>query len=117
MENAQMSNLSTATPDPIFAAIERWRELLVIEEATEHAHAQARFDGELWDAANKAGDERYNAMWIVLETVPTTLAGMRAKIDFLTDDRVFQSIRETDEGVQDAIKTLYQSARLLAVRS
>jgi hypothetical protein len=100
-----------AKPDPIFAAIERWMRLLKIEEAAECAHEQARSDRELLKAADKAGDERYDAMWIVLETVPTTLAGMRAKIDFIIDDRIFEGIKETDNGVQDAIETLYEAAR------
>jgi hypothetical protein len=68
-------------------------------------------------AEEKAGDERFDAMHAVFETVPTTFAGLRAKIDFISDDHVTESLTETTDGWRDVLDTLYEAARMMAVRS
>ncbi len=53
----------------------------------------------------------------VFETVPTTLVGLRAKIDFaMSADYVTECLTttETDEPLRNFLDTLYASARLIA---
>ena len=72
------------------------------------------------EACERASDKRHEAMEAVFETVPTTLAGMRAKIDFaMSVDHVTECLTntETTEPLGDFLNTLYESARLLAVQS
>jgi hypothetical protein len=75
---------NSVEPEPVFAAIEDWKKALSIEE--EFCRAQRKATREeledLEDAAYDAASERIEAMHTVFETVPTTLAGLRAKIDF-----------------------------------
>jgi hypothetical protein len=73
-------------------------------------------------AAEEASDARCDAIYLVLKTVPTTLAGMRAKIDwaFSTGDvseYLLNSQGEDDHTVQQFVETLFEAARLLAARS
>ena len=69
------------------------------------------------EACDRAYLKRYDAMQAVFEIVPTTLAGMRAKIDFaVSADHVMGPLSE-DETLHDFLNTLYKSASLLAVQS
>jgi hypothetical protein len=77
-------------------------------------------NGHLTEAANRATEKRSEAMDAVFATVPTTLAGIRAKIDFAVSvDRDFETFMgaETEEPLRDFLNTLYESTRLLAVQS
>jgi hypothetical protein len=178
-----------AEPDPIFAALERWKELAAIEEdaytarsnaddafserhgfpypsgltkgaseafetngiknadlcfsthkeisamkkrapwlakATPHLHRvlnrqTADYEANVkpcHEAADSAFEDRYAAMEAVFEMVPTTLAGMRAKIDFaMSASHVTECLMEANEPLQNFLDTLYEAARLMAARS
>jgi hypothetical protein len=72
-------------------------------------------------AASDACDAASDATYAVFERVPTTLAGMRAKIDFAfsvchVTDFLLNSGRE-DDVPRQFIETLYEAARLMEVRS
>jgi hypothetical protein len=135
---------ASTDPDPIFAAIERWKELDAVEQAAFEARDKAieacdeRYgtlisamskEGRQFFEANvfplvKAQDEashrRFDATRAIFETVPTTLGGMRAKIDFaFREDYVTDLLLRghTDEPVQNFLNTLYEGARLVAVQS
>jgi hypothetical protein len=72
------------------------------------------------DAADEAFERRWDAQQAVFATVPTTLAGFRAKIDFaMSVDFVTDSLTstETNESLGDFLETLYKSAQCLAVQS
>jgi hypothetical protein len=72
------------------------------------------------EAANWATEKRVAAMDAIFATVPTTLAGIRAKIDFAVSmDRDFETFMgaETEQPLRDFLNTLYESTRLLAVQS
>jgi hypothetical protein len=72
------------------------------------------------EASERATHKRHEAMVAVFETVPTTLAGMRAKIDFaMSVDHVTESLTDTEtfEPLCSFLNTLYESARLLTVQS
>jgi hypothetical protein len=70
------------------------------------------------EACDGAFLKRYDAMQAVFEIVPTTLAGMRAKIDFaVSADHVMDPLTNDDETLRDFLNTLYKSANLLAVQS
>ena len=64
-----------AEPDPIFPAIARWKEAL--------AFLNGEFDNEIAEQA--ALDKEHEAMKAVLRVVPTTLQGIRAKIDLVVN--------------------------------
>ena len=67
------------------------------------------------EAADEACSIRLNAVYEVFDTVPTTLAGMRAKIDFaMSVDHVSELLEDGDERVGNFLETLYASARLIA---
>jgi len=71
-------------------------------------------------AADEMADKRYEAVQTVFDIVPPTLGGLRAKIDFaMSADHVTDCLRhtETDEPLRDFLNAVYESARLLAVRS
>jgi hypothetical protein len=70
------------------------------------------------EACDRAFLKRYDAMQAVFGIVPTTLAGMRAKIDFaVSTDHVMDPLTGDDEALHDFLNTLYKSASLLAVQS
>ena len=72
------------------------------------------------EAYEKADDNRVDAMKAVFETAPTTLAGLRAKIDFVMsgpDVTECLTCATTDEPLRNFLETLYESARLIAVQS
>jgi hypothetical protein len=121
-------------PDPIFAALDRWHELDVLH--VEAIHAADAVQAEIWrnetdqaaadaimgpvdEAQSAACGAAWSGMEDVFEIVPTTLAGMRAKIDFAF------SVSHVSEGLtcddlqllRGFMETLYEAARLLAVRS
>jgi hypothetical protein len=108
--NLVASIAAVAEPDPIFAAIERWKEM----DAALAAAIRAKDD----EAQDGACAEVCNATMAVFKTVPTTLPGFRAKIDFaLHADHVAELLVNGWEGdtvLRDFLDTLYQSARLLA---
>jgi hypothetical protein len=111
MQSLSRRNLvAIAEPDPIFAAIERWKEA----DAALAAAIRAKDD----EAQDGACSEVCNATMAVFKTVPTTLPGLRAKIDFaLHADHVADLLVNGCEGdtvLRDFLDTLYQSARLLA---
>ena len=57
-------------------------------------------------------------MQAVFEVVPSTLAGLRAKIDFaMSVDHVSMCLTDADESFGMLLETLYASASLIAVRS
>ena len=62
-------------PDPIFPAIAQWKKAL--------AFSNGKFDGEIAEEA--ALDKEHEAMKAVLRVVPTTLQGIRAKIDLVVN--------------------------------
>lgn len=64
----------TCAPDPIFAAIEKYRRA-----DAHHGHCCGLSD----DSANEAGDASFDAMIEMVETVPTTLAGAVALLKFI----------------------------------
>jgi hypothetical protein len=73
----------------------------------------------LQGASTGATSARIDAAYAVFDTVPTTLAGMRAKIDFaMSVDHVTDLLSAQDEGERgtlgDFLETLYESARLIA---
>jgi hypothetical protein len=135
---------AAAEPDPIFAAIERWRELDVALCAAMDAHARAQKEfgdkyGSWKPTDDPAQQAAYNAFVTATEEVqdaageaasaatedifnmvPTTLAGMRAKIDFaFSEDHVSMALVDSfdKEEVPRFMMTLYETACLLAVRS
>jgi hypothetical protein len=60
----------------------------------------------------------WNCAEEIFEIVPTTLAGMRAKIDFaFSVGHVTDELMSSDEMVQNFIETLYEAAHMMAVRS
>jgi hypothetical protein len=105
------STTPSTGPDPIFAAIEHWKEALAAEKAAFHTHG---------DGSDTASTARIEAMHNVFGTVPTTLAGMRAKIDFATSvDHVTECITDSEDTdrLRNFLETLYESAQLIAGRS
>jgi hypothetical protein len=115
---------AVAEPDPIYAAIGDFKKAHSIEEGAYQAielavrDARSREEREdLEDAAYDAASERIEAMYAVFETVPTTLAGMRAKIDFAGGvDHVTESLQQTHDPkrLKDFLETLYKCAERLA---
>jgi hypothetical protein len=70
------------------------------------------------ETADEAASNRIEAAYAVFDTVPTTLAGMRAKIDWaMSVDHVTGLLSDTDERLGNFLNTLYESARLIAVQS
>ena len=180
----------SAEPDPIFAAIERWKEALAVENASYAARSAAqeafrdrygsllpsgmpREMGEVFEsqgdknpywslsthkqitalnhtdlgkltdlrklvpffhrtlnistddydenvapleeASDQAASTRIDAAYAVFDTVPTTLAGMRAKITWaMSVDHVTELFVGTHESLGNFLDTLYASARLIA---
>jgi hypothetical protein len=94
-------------PDLIFAALKAFDAAVEVENAGYEARNE--------DAADKAFEQRWSAMLNVVETVPTTLAGMRAKIEFATSvDYVFEALVDDEERVHAFLDTLYRSAAVIA---
>ena len=100
-----------AEPDPIFPAIARWKEAL--------AFLNGEFDNEIAEQA--ALDKEHEAMKAVLRVVPTTLQGIRAKIDLVVNtdfesSHLVNHLRHacTDEPLNAFLETLYDGARLTA---
>jgi hypothetical protein len=117
-----MSKISTATaePDPIFEAIQNWKKALEIEEASYLAQKNAQTREEvrdLEDESHELASERIKLMHIAFKTVPTTLSGLRAKIDFAGDVNVTESLQQTHDPkrLKDFLETLYKcTAQLVA---
>jgi hypothetical protein len=82
-------------------------------------HQQAAYDATVQpaeDAADAAFEKRWDAQQVVFATVPTTLAGFRAKIDFaMSADFVTESLTstDTDDPFGNFLETLYKSAQCL----
>jgi hypothetical protein len=108
-------------PDPIYAAINDFKKLCEIENEAYRAQSAALIQelrDELEDAAYDAASARIVAMYTVFETVPTTLEGMRAKIDFaMSVDHVTESLQQTHapKRLKDFLETLYECAARLIV--
>jgi hypothetical protein len=69
------------------------------------------------EAADTATDKRIEATYAVFDTVPTTLAGMRAKIDFADSvDHITETLQQAHdpERLKDFLETLYECAAHLA---
>jgi hypothetical protein len=71
---ASVAVAGSSTPDPIFAAIENYRQ-------ADERHCQACYESD--EAADEAGEVSYQAMWRMAETVPTTAAGALAVLRFI----------------------------------
>jgi hypothetical protein len=129
----ETDNEASNADDPIFAAIERWKKLDALHvaaiDATDDADRRAVSD-EMYEATvmpayraqRAAQTAAYDATMAVFQIVPTTLAGMRAKIDFaFSVDHVTNSLMRNsahkDEMVRSFADSLYEAARLMAVRS
>jgi hypothetical protein len=102
---------TTTGTDPVFPAIAQWKKAL--------AFSNGEFDNEIAEQA--ALDKEYEAMQVVFKTVPTTLQGIRAKIDFVVNSdfetkHVGSHVRHacTDEPLNAFLETLYDGARLIA---
>jgi hypothetical protein len=103
--------ITSVEPDPIYAAIERWKEAVAVEDEAFRAHG---------DGDETATDARIEAMHDIFNTMPTTMDGMRAKIDFaMSVDDVTDCLRysESAEPLGNFLQTLYASAWLIAGQS
>jgi hypothetical protein len=70
------------------------------------------------EAADTANSALFDVIRRVFETVPTTLAGFRAKIDFASSERhITELLADDDKDLGNFLDTLYESARLIAVQS
>jgi hypothetical protein len=122
----------SAGPDPIFAAIDQWKEGHAVELASFEAlnAAETAFQDRrgtddyeknvrpFKEASHQATDAQMDATYAVFDIVPTTLAGMRAKIDFaMSADHVTGLLTDDDEDADGALRnfleTLYEAARLI----
>jgi hypothetical protein len=93
--------------DPIFPAIERWKEALAFSDGT--------FAAPLEEEA--ALIKESDAVDAIFQTVPTTSAGIRAKIDFaFSVNHVTNHLKSeiSDEPLRTFLDTLYESARMMA---
>ncbi len=111
-----------AAPDPIFALIEHWKELVAVEDRAFRARDgafQAAQGVFLEQAAERATDARVDATRAVFEVVPTTLPGMRTKIDFaFSFDYVTNLLmRSEDKTARKFIDTMYEAARRMTIAS
>ena len=69
----------------------------------------------LEEASDEATSSRIEAADAVFDTVPTTLVGMRAKIDFaMRVDHVTGLLIDNEGRIQTFLETLYETARLIA---
>jgi hypothetical protein len=87
-------------PDRIFAAIEQFKSGV--------AALVSGYDGPRHDAFEEAF---FKVQAALLETVPTTLVGMKAKISFCMDDRTLSECVRAS--AHDFLNTLYKSACLM----
>jgi hypothetical protein len=72
------------------------------------------------EAASDRADRRIAATYAVFDMMPTTLLGVRAKIDFSFDEDCTTDllVNSSDGEVSRRfIETLYEAARVMAVRS
>jgi hypothetical protein len=96
-----------AEADPIFPAIERWKEALAFSDGT--------FADPVEEEAALAKESA--AADIIFKTVPTTPAGIRAKIDFaFSVNHVTNHLKSeiSDVPLRTFLDTLYEAARTLA---
>ena len=93
---------ASAEPDPIFAAIERHRKATAacLKADEDQILDYKRFADAMIDV--------FDRVW---DMVPTTLSGMRAKIDFAA------RLDQFADADRDFIETLYESARLITAQS
>ena len=67
------------------------------------------------EASDEATSSRIEAADVVFDTVPTTLVGIRAKIDFaMSVDHVTGLLIDNEGRIQTFLETLYETARLIA---
>jgi hypothetical protein len=70
------------------------------------------------DGADESFHERWAAQKSIFVTVPTSLAGMRAKIDFaFSVDYVTEPLTDDKEMLRTFFETLYEAAHIMAVQS
>jgi hypothetical protein len=94
-------------PDPIFEAIERYREA----DVTLSKALQA----EDPHGCDQAGEAMFDTKMKVFDTPATTLAGMRAKIDFaMSESHIFECLKDNpdDQPLRNFLKTLSECAML-----
>jgi hypothetical protein len=97
---------AAAEPDPIFAAIERYKSAVDTFNDFEGSESSPQHYA-LEHAFHQAQDA-------LLEAVPTTLAGMKAKISFCMNDETFSASELPHELLHDFLNTLYKSACMMA---
>jgi hypothetical protein len=98
--------------DPVFAAIADWKEAAANEEAWSNTCDEA--------AIEQASSARIDITFAIFETVPTTLPGMRAKIDFAMSEHCVTELLVGDddhETLGSFLETLYEAAARLVVQS
>lgn len=81
---AAIASVTSAVPDPIFAAIERHRALYLKRLVTSNKYCD--FDDEKDWAADTASRQAVKAAGrAIIETTPTTMAGVLALLDYVRE--------------------------------
>jgi hypothetical protein len=117
--------LALATPsgaavhDPVFALIEKHRELDAALEATIHekgldAALSQEFDDSLADVAHQA---EKSALFDLIEAVPTTLAGVIASMTYIAGLADLDWGRIEDDAIGPMLANLAEALEGLAVAS
>jgi hypothetical protein len=107
--NSAAASQLAAEPDPIFAVIDRHRA------ATDAFNA---FDGPDDEPQNIALEKAYHkARDLLFETVPTTLAGMKAKISYLMSDEWLADGLTSTLALREFLDSIYKSAFIIAAVS
>ena len=104
--SATKKRSAKAGADPIFAAIEQYKSEFTAFNGFEGT--QSQFDA--------AAEPYHKAQATLLETVPTTLAGMKAKISFCMNNKTLSDcLTNSVANVQlhGFLNTLYKSARIM----
>ena len=107
MADSTHTPIPSAIPDPIFAAIERHRAAFARLGELDKSHGRTAADEDIavFERANAAEEEALSAL---LETVPTSIAGIIAALKYLlefNDD-------DSGEAIGEFVRTLVQSPLL-----
>jgi hypothetical protein len=123
MSDPEDTSEETAPPlarsdDPIFEVIQEWKKALEVEEESYRAQKNAQTPEEREDLEDESYDlasKRIEAMHAVFGMVPTTLAGIRAKVDFAGNVNVSESLQQTHDPkrLKEFLETLYDCAAQL----
>ncbi|MDI4655534.1 hypothetical protein [Xanthobacter autotrophicus] len=103
---------STLEPDPVFAAIAAHQEVIAglkvaLDRFTIHELAGGKYDApEIEAAVGAAHDRDFAGLWGVIDTVPTTAAGVAAYIDHLTGKDCFGGVMIEEAEFQGIMTTL-----------